>query len=359
MIKPFVDCSERQAMSKVTIRDVAREAGVGIGTVSRVINKRGQVSEKTRRKVEVVIEQLGFKPNPIARHLQRGVDFRTVGVVTRPFREEYYSFAERLRGVQKALRPYAEHYELTLYSLASTQDYEGRFNAIIETRAIDGLLLIDFDLNDEQKAMLWQQNIPFVGLNHLAAPDWLCIGANNILGGLLATQHLIELGHERIAYVGNERIDSDGFSTSNERFMGYQQALEEAGIPILAEYAQFGGKGFKPAHLMTRQLLRLPQPPTAIFAMSDTQALGCVAAAREMGLRVGQDLSVIGYDDLEISFHTGLSTVSQHLGLSGEMALNYLLQLLEDQANSVVPALPQPEVIIRDTTKPPNRNKSN
>jgi LacI family transcriptional regulator len=336
---------------KITIRDVAEEAGVGIGTVSRVMNNSPHVSDETRERVMEVVRELGYRPSAIARQLPRKINFQTIGVITRPFME-YYSFAERLRGVHKALRPYENEYELTLYTTDSTRSYGERLREIIETSVISGLLVIDFNLTEEQKDMLRRMNIIFVGLNHYHAEDWPCIGTDNQTGGYRATRHLLELGHRRIAYVGNELIDAAGFPTSQQRYRGYVQALEEAGITPANAYRQTGAAGYEAAHAMTQTLLQLETPPTAIFAMSDTQALGCIQAIRRADLQVPDDLSVIGYDDLELSYHTGLSTVRQHLELSGEVAIQYLLHLLNDDTEASVPSLPPVEVVPRHTTAP-------
>ncbi|MEL6309535.1 MAG: LacI family DNA-binding transcriptional regulator, partial [Chloroflexota bacterium] len=131
-------------MPKVTIRDVAEAAGVGIGTVSRVLNNNENVSDKTRQRVIDVIEELNFVPNAAARQLPRKTPYQSIGVITRPF-DEYFSFAERLRGVQKALKPYVDRYELTLHNTHTTRNYDQRLLSIIETSVIAGLLLIDFE----------------------------------------------------------------------------------------------------------------------------------------------------------------------------------------------------------------------
>lgn len=337
---------------KMTIRDVAEAAEVGIGTVSRVINNSPHVSDDTRQRVLDVIHEMGYKPNAVARQLPRGVNFQTIGVITPPF-VEYYSFAERLRGVQEALRPYEDEYELTLYTTDSIDDYDERFNSIVETSVMDGLLVIDFNLTPEQKKTLRGLNIPFVGLNHYQVEDWLSIGTDNEAGGYMATQHLIELGHERIGYVGNRLIDDAGFPTSKERYTGYRRALRDAGLPHRKAYVQLGDVGYDPAQQMMHTLLSLPTPPTAIFAMSDTQALGCLAAAREADLRVPDDISIIGYDDLEVSYLTGLTTVRQHLEQSGLVGMQTLLRLLNGEALETTPQLPPIEVVVRHTTAPP------
>ncbi|MGB7341024.1 MAG: LacI family DNA-binding transcriptional regulator [Phototrophicaceae bacterium] len=337
-------------MERVTIRHVAKSAGVGIGTVSRVLNNNPNVSDKTRQLVLDAIDELGFVPNAAARQLPRKAPFQSIGVITRPF-FEYYSFAERLRGVQKALEPYIPLYDLSLYSTRSTKNYDERLLSIIQSSVIAGLLIIDFDLTSAQKEALHQQGIPFVGLNHVMnTTDWACIGTSNEDGGYLATQYLTQLGHRRIAYVGNELVDRDGFETSKERYTGYLLALEDADIEHQNQYYRTGELTFESARKLARSLLQLPERPTAIFAMSDVQALGCLEAARELGLRVPDDLSIIGYDDLEMSAHIGLTSVRQHLELGGEIAINYLLQLIHRNEPDTIPQLPDLQIIERRTT---------
>lgn len=337
-------------MTKVTIRHVAEAAGVGIGTVSRVLNNNANVSEKTRQHVMEIIGDLGFVPNAAARQLPRKTPYQSIGVITPSF-FEYYSFAERLRGVQKALEPYADHIDLTVYNTRTHEDYDERVLSIIESSVITGFLVIDFNLTTPQKEALHLQGIPFVGSNHIIdADDWVCIGTNNETGGYKATSYLIQLGHRRIAYLGNELIDSIGSATSKERYTGYLQALHDADIREHPDYFRTGDLGCEPAKILALELLRLPQRPTAIFAMSDVQALGCLSAARELGLRVPEDVSIIGYDDLEMSEHIGLTTVRQHLELGGEMSMNYLLQMIHHEVPDSLPRLPELQVIERRTT---------
>ncbi|MGJ3240691.1 MAG: LacI family DNA-binding transcriptional regulator [Anaerolineae bacterium] len=338
-------------MAKVTIRHVAQRASVGIGTVSRVLNNHASVSEKTRQLVLSAIDELGFVPNAAARQLPRKTPYQSIGVITRPF-FEYYSFAERLRGVQRALESFNDQYDLTLFNTRSTQNYDEHLLSIIENSVIAGLLIIDFDLTAAQKEALHKQGIPFVGLNHVVdAKDWTCIITDNQIGGYKATAYLIQLGHRHIAYLGNELIDADGFATSKERYAGYLQALHDADIPQNPAYFKTGELTFDSAREQALELLQLPRRPTAIFAMSDVQALGCLDAARTLGLRVPDDLSVIGYDDLEMSRHIGLTSVRQHLELGGEIAMNYLIQLIHREAPAQVPYLPDLQIIERRTTQ--------
>ncbi len=334
---------------KITIYDVAKRAGVGIGTVSRVLNNNAQVRASTRQLVADAIKELDFKPSSVARQLSLQRQVKHIGVITQPF-INYYSFSERLRGIQKSLDEQNSDYELLLYTVSSLEHYQTQLETIAKTRAVEGLIIIDLELSSEQQDLLCQANLPVVGVNHLQLQSWPCVGSNNLEGGYLAAQYLISLGHERIAYVGDEFIFDYTHNTSRERFAGFEQALKEAGLELPETYVRLGRFDYEVAKTNTAKLLALKTPPTAIFAMSDIQALACIAAAKALGLSVPNDLSVMGYDDLDLSYHTGLTTVKQHLELSGQKGLEHLLNLLRGK-KTAPPKLPKPEVVVRQTTQ--------
>lgn len=326
---------------------------MGIGTVSRVLNNSPLVNVHTRQRVLEAIAELGFRPNSIARQLPRKQRIHNIGVITQPF-FSYRSFAERLRGVQRGLYDSEHDYELVLYSVSSIPHYQERLASIAQAGSVEALIIIDLELSDEQKGMLRQAKIPFAGINHLQNQDWPCVGSNNVYGGQVATRHLVELGHRDIGYIGDNFFDPFGFLTSPERYQGYCEMLEEHNLPIKKNYFAVGRHDYNEARALCRDMLSQSSPPTAIFAMSDIQALGCIAGCRELGLRVPEDVSVIGYDDLEMSYHTELTTVRQHLELSGRITIEYLIQYLKGGSNPPTP-LPLPEVITRHTTGVPRR----
>lgn len=338
-------------MTRPTIRHVAQKARVGIGTVSRVLNNSPNVSPDTRQQVLDAIRELNYKPNPAARHLSNKMPLYHIGVITQPF-INYYSFAERLRGVQRALGALNNPYELILYNVSSMTYLDEQISLTVQNRAVQGLLIIDLRLTDEQRASLDDADVPYVGLNNFVHVDWPCIATDNVAGGYLATNYLLQNGHRRIAYIGDDFSDSFGFRTSEERYKGYCKALAEAGIKRRDDYVRLGIYGYEAARHMAHDLLNMDHPPTAVFAMSDIQALGCIAAIRAAGLRVPEDMSVLGYDDLEIAEHTGLSTVRQHLERSGQYGVRYLLDLICRQDSAEQPTLPPLVVIPRDSTRP-------
>ncbi len=339
-----------------TIRDVAREAGVGVGTVSRVLNNSPQVSPETRERVLETIQQLGFRPNQLARQLSRGTRVRSLGIIS-PFISDH-SFVARLKGVQRALAASHQDYDLIFYHVTTAERFHQRLLAIIEQGSVEGLLLMVLDLLPDQRELLDEAGVVYVGINDYTTDAWPCIGADNVRGGELATRYLIEQGHRRIAYVGDHFPLRYGFSASEVRYQGYARALFEHQIPLNPDYVKLGQQGKDAAYELTQTLVSLPEPPTAIFSMSDFQALGCLAAIRDAGLNVPGDISLIGFDDVEISQLIGLTTVRQHLEEAGYLAMTYLLKLLGDSSIpnieqfTAVPELPPFVVIERQTTRP-------
>lgn len=343
-------------MNKTTIKDVARLAGVGIGTVSRVLNNQDGVSALTRERVLNAIQSLNFRPNASARRLPRRGGLRHMGVLSHPFILNFYSIAERLRGVQIALAEMGNDLELMLFSASSPEHLAQQVERIARNSEILGLLVVDLNLSEEQQAQLSYAHIPVVGLNNLRGQAWRCIGTDDHAGAVLATQHLLKLGHTRIAYIGDQLFDDLGFPTSQARYAGYAHALGEAQIRLRDHYVKLGTHSYEMAYAHTLELLSQAKPPTAIFAMSDLQAMGAWSAARDLGMRVPEQLSLVGYDDQAMSAYVGLTSVRQHLELSGRMGAKHLLALLENPDSTEllpVPTLPPIELIQRQTSAPP------
>jgi DNA-binding LacI/PurR family transcriptional regulator len=342
-------------MSSATIKDVAKRAGVGLGTVSRVLNNHPRVSADTRERVLQAIGDLNFRPNATARRLPRKTALRHIGVLSHPFVKNYHSIAERVRGIQTALMSYGRDLEIVLYSVSSPEHYDAQITNIVQHSDVLGLLIIDFDLREEQMNALRAANIPFVGINNLRDRAWACVGTDDQQGAYLATQHLIQLGHKRIAYVGDNLFDPHEFPTSQARYSGYAQALQEAGIHLNNRYVKLGNHSYEAAHRLTYELFDLAQPPTAIFAMSDLQAMGCIATINSLNMQVPHDVSIVGYDDTELSGYTRLTTVRQHLERGGQVATSYLLSLIRGETLLGLPKMPSVEVIVRQTTTNPRK----
>ncbi len=337
-------------MPNPTIYDVAKMAGVGVGTVSRVLNNSTRVSPETHEKVLDAIRVLGFRRSKVARQLSTGIQHRNIGAImpyiTPP------SFVERLRGMQMALSHQDNGFNLILYTVSAPDRQHEQLLAIIDQSTVDGLLITTLNVSDVERDLLTQAGIPFVVLSDVCTGEANCISPDNIYGGYLATQYLLQLGHRRVAYVGDEFPNNFGIPTSELRYKGYLTALEEYDIPFNADYVCLGVHGEETAHRLTQQLLTLPELPTAIFAMSDIQAVGCIQAVRESGLRVPEDISVIGFDDVQLSRYIGLTTVRQHLEQSGYLGMQILMDMLMTPEQVISRHLPPLELVVRATTQP-------
>jgi DNA-binding LacI/PurR family transcriptional regulator len=327
-----------------TIRDVAQRAGVGVGTVSRVLNDNPSVSDATRRKVLSAIEELDYTPNSIARRLSLGKTLTIAVVVpffTRP------SFVERLRGVEYALAD--SEYDLILFNVETTAKRDAYFRSIPRRERVDGLLIVTLAPGDADVDRFLRANVPTV-LIDAHHPRLSQVVIDDVGGGRIATQHLIELGHYKIAFVGDQFDNPFHFVSSRDRYQGYRRALDEAGIPFRPEYHCQGEHGREQAQEMACDLLALPDPPTAIFAASDIQAIGVLEAAQDAGLRVPEDLSVIGYDDIEIAEYMHLTTIRQPLFALGVEGVELLLDSIATPAPSPRRILLPVELVVRGTT---------
>lgn len=331
-------------MKAPTIKDVAKQAGVGIGTVSRVINNSPQVREETRLKVQAVIDELGYIPNAAARQLPSGKTL-TIGIIT-PF-ITLPSFVERLTGIQEVLND--TDYDLVLHNVRSRQHFNAKTSALLSQKRADGLILLSLRSLDDD---LWQTNpdLPVVVVDGDMASRYPSIVIDNKLGGEMAAHYLIEHGHTRIGFIGDEFENEFGFVATMRRFEGFQQALKEAGLPREQLWYQFGPPNRDMAYANTRKILALTDRPTAIFAASDVQAFGVLNAAQEMGLRVPDDLAVMGFDDIEAARYMNLTTIHQPMVESGRMCAELLLAWLNDEVPPAAQYYIQPiEVVERGT----------
>lgn len=330
-----------------TIRDVARQAGVGIGTVSRVLNNNPNVSPATRQRVLAAIEALGFTPNPIARQLSSGRALTIAAVVP------YFtvpSFVERLRGVTSVFAQ--SPYDLFLFNVETVTQRTHAFQRLSQQR-VDGIIFISITPNEHEVRRLEESQTPFV-LIDTYHPNLNGVYVDDTQGGRLATRHLLGLGHRCIAFI-SDRLDNPlGFTASRQRYAGYREALAEAGVPLQSVWHVEGEHGQAGGRELARQLLRRHPRPTAIFASSDSQALGALEAAREMGIVVPDELSIVGYDDIEIAAYLQLTTVRQSLLESGVLGAQLLLSLIEQDQPGEPEHIELPtELIQRRTTAPP------
>lgn len=334
----------------VTIRDVAARAGVGAGTVSRVLNDSARVSPATRSRVQDAIDALGYRPNPLARGLSRG-RCQTIGVLVASFTEA--SAVERLRGVLAALD--GSLYDLVLFNVESPLHRDEHIAALNRQRA-DGLIVMSLPLPAGQLGQLRSTGMAIVLVDGTSS-DVTSITVDDENGGRLATRHLVELGHTRIGFIGDAPDNVFGFVSSADRERGYRAVLLESGLEPTDAGIRYGAHDREVASDLALDLLDRPDRPTAIFCCSDVQALGVIEGARRLGLSVPDDLSVVGFDDVETSAFLGITTVRQPLFRSGQLGAELLLNALEDEdldatATPRTHELPL-ELVVRTTTRPP------
>ena len=306
----------------VTIVDVAKRAGVGIGTVSRVLNQSPSVAEATRAKVQAAIQELNYHPSPLAQGLKRGLTHTIVATV--PFLT-HPSAVERLQGVLPALNDAG--YTLVLRAVETPQQRDEHMAAMTRPHRADGDLIVSLTPSAEEV-----QGFRSAGTLVVLIDAWheqlSCVVTDDIEGGRMAARHLLELGHRNVAFVGDEPDNAFGFVSSSRRFSGFKSALDDAGVEVRSEYIRTAPHGRASARALAAELLSLDEPPTAIFAASDTQALGVLEAAAAESVEVPRELSVIGFDDIEIAGYAGLTTIRQPLNASGRLAAELLLAAL-------------------------------
>jgi DNA-binding LacI/PurR family transcriptional regulator len=308
---------------------VAAASGVGVGTVSRVINGAPNVREATRFSVLKVIDQLGYRPSHLAASLSRGTA-RTAAIVvphlTRP------AVVMRLAGALTVLDE--QGYDTVVCNVDTPQQRDHHLAALTKRHRADGVMVVSLRLSRQQLDSFQRAGVPLVTVGVLApgVPQTI---TDDVTGGRLATEHLLSLGHRRIGFVGDtaHRVSATslGFSSSQHRLSGYRQALAAAGVGYDPGLVRRGPFGPANAEALAAELLALPDRPSAIFAASDTQAMSVLTAADRCGIAVPGQLSVIGFDDIESAALLGLSTVRQPLENSGAEGARRLCALLREE----------------------------
>jgi len=326
-----------------SITDVARAAKVSTATVSYVLNGRGHVSEDTAERVRQAIRELNYQPNAAGRSLATD-SARAIGLlapsataVSDPF------FAMFLAGVLEGTRRH--RYQLVL--LSPEQAPGGTEAAIVRavrSKRVDGVILLEVEPDDVRAQYMVDEGIPAVLFGRSLLPlAW--VDVDNHLGGWMATKHLLELGHRRIAHIAAP----GRYQYARLRRQGYEAALAEGQSGLVAQVVE-GDLSVQSGYRLTRQLLTNGAPPTAIFAASDVMAEGAIRSALELGVRVPEQLSVVGFDDSPLAQDTfpPLTTVSQNAFQVGEHVADLLVQSLEEQ--SIEQVIVKPEMKVRNTT---------
>lgn len=335
------------APANVTLNDIARIAGVGLGTASRALRNAPGVAPATRDRVLAVAEELSYVVSPQASSLRLGSTGRIAVVV--PHLDRWF-FGAMLAGIESVLRP--AELDTLLYPVGDIHDRRVFFKRLPARRKVDAVVIIAFPLEPAE-----QRRLELMGVQVVAAGgqsvDYPYVCIDDEIAGRQAVDHLIYLGHRRIGML--EAVDPDQPGLVSPRSTAYYSGLKDAGIavdPALVETNDWGGE--HGAESMAK-LLSLREPPTAVYAHSDEVALGAVRTLRRAGLRVPEDMSVIGIDDHPLAELTDLTTVAQPVHQQGTRAAEMVLSLLQGSPIDEAVTMPT-HLVIRRSTAPPARS---
>jgi DNA-binding LacI/PurR family transcriptional regulator len=327
-----------------TIYDVAQKAGVSASTVSRAVNTPHLVQEKTRQKIMRAVEQLKFVPKAEASVLARK-QIGSIGVLLPFFTSP--SFVQRMRGVASALS--ATKFEFIVYTVGSRAQLNEYLDVLPLWHRLDGLIVMSMPLSDAQRRHLQSHALEVVCVEFAEAP-FSSIEIDNHEGGRMAAQHLAAKGLRRCAYVGEVGVPEHIIHLSDLRLEGFRHGLEENGLNLPDEYVSREPYSREGVLRQTEILLGRSTPPDAIFAYSDLHAADVLRVARAKGIRVPDDLSIIGFDGTDVADFLGLTTIDQRLDESGRLAAEMLMSRISDRSRPLQSTRLQLKLIERGTT---------
>ncbi len=336
-------------MSQPTIDDVAAAAGVSAATVSRALRGLDKVHPDTRERVRKAAKDLGYIPSPTAAGLASGRT-RLVGAIT-PFMGRWF-FTNVISAIDKAMRDH--HHHLLLMDLEdSTPDNRLSVTQSLMFKRVDGLIVINIELNAEEADLIGRLDLPVVTVgSRFGDAPWA--GIDDVKCTRLAAEHLIELGHQKIAYLGVARPHSAHRKTPADRLAGFRRAMHDHEVLLREDWVLPSDWSAGDAYACALALLSGPDRPTAILAASDEMAVGVLGAARELRLRVPEDLSVVGVDDHDVAGPLGLTTIRQNIADEGAAAARSMLALLGILSRSEAGDHELPvELVVRRSTGPP------
>ena len=328
---------------EVTIKDVAQLAGVSPSTVSKVMNGSGRISEATKARVELAIRKINFRPNSIARSLRKSSTL-SIGMINNARSSKNTFVLQLMMAVEEAAR--REGFSVFMCNSRASQAREASYTEELIAKQVDGIIFLDNVVRERALPSAERNGIPLVFLNEYAAQSkYPSVIPDDQQGGYLATKHLLDLGHRRVGHISGR----SKHEASQARLQGYRDALEEVGLPFDPTLVQGQDTwdesgGFE----STLRFLALSQPPTALFCASDTLAFGALDALRERGLRVPEELAVIGFDDslAAAQKRPPLSSVALSFDEMGKLAMDLLLTAIrEGEAEAKVHRVPCPLVI--------------
>ena len=334
-----------KAVSKQsTIYDVARLAGVSAATVSRVLNAPNRVAADKRQKVQDAIRELNFVPKADAVAKARKA-YKKIGVVAPFFTQP--SFMERLRGIASVLS--AEHYELVIYSIDTEEDLSNYVQMLVNTRRVDGLIMLCVNPSDEVLQFLRDAEFP-VCFVEKECDGFDCVEIQNLSGGQKAAEFLFKKGCVNPGFVGEGSTRSYAIAATEERFRGFQFYYANQGIIVKPEHVWIGEFTASKLDSAILEYLEQKELPDGVFCSSDVIAARFIRLAESKGIKVPEQIKVIGFDNIDVSDYFGLTSVSQSLEESGIEAARLVLKRIENPSSAIVIVKVPIEVIERETT---------
>jgi LacI family transcriptional regulator len=338
----------------VTLKDIARETGKSVTTVSRALNDYGDVSAETRALVMRVADELGYTPNTLAQRLQKQRT-DTIGLIIPTFGPRFSDpyFSEILAGIGNCAA--YSGYDMLVSTHAPGEDELRAYRAAIKGRRVDGFILVRTRQKDARVEYLHEANFPFVAFGRVETEfDFPYVDEDGTHGMKLVVGHLAALGHKRIACIAPPLE----LMFARHRLQGLTDALLEAGIPKDSALIVFGDLTQRGGYEQANKLLDLPSPPTAIAACNDLMAFGAMSAVQDRGLKVGGDIAITGFDDIPMAeyAHPPLTTVHQPIYKIGGMVCEMLIRLIQGEELNERYVLLKPELIVRQSS---NKSISN
>ncbi len=325
----------------VSIKDIAKAAGVSPSTVSRALSDHPRISLETKERIRRLATEMGYSPSAVARSLVTQRTFiigLAVAWVSDPF------LAQVVRGVEDTALEYG--YTVILSSFYGEPDREKEVLSTFQERRVDGIIVESSCFDTYPPSLLSQFSLPIVLINR---PEYSCsVSTDNLHGGRLATEYLLDLGHSRIGYIAAER----GRRTNLDRLEAYKEALQGRGIAFDPDLVALGDGYVGGGKEAMSRLLALPSPPTAVFCYNDLTAIGAVWAVREAGLQVPDDISLLGFDDIELAAYVypPLTTVRQPVYELGHQAMEMVLALMVDGQKATSVML-KGEIVVRQSCR--------
>jgi len=327
-----------------TIEHIAQLAKVSKATVSRVLNNSPKVTEETREKVMKVIKESGYYPSATARRLTTN-KAETIGLIIPSPQDKTFGnpfYTEILRGFTHQAK--IEGYDLLLF----INEHKFNYSRLFHDRRVDGLLLIGVKRNDKGITQLSKNKFPYILTGKVDYKDANYVDANNKGGAYQAVSHLTNLGHKRIAYIGG----SFEFVFNQERFEGYLSALRDHNLEYGKELTMESISTQESGYEAMRKILKSSSIPTAVFAANDLDAIGAMKAIKKKGLKIPEDISLVGFDDIQLASYTepSLTTIRQPIFKMGTTAISLLVQLIEGKEKEPLKVELPTQLVIRGSS---------